>query len=237
MIVRGLRRPLAIAAVFGIMTAVSSMAHASLLIEYEGTVTSGTAGSFGPTSTAPSGLTVGDFSITMTATPIAPGSLTTNTIDVNNSGSQTETIQLAVSGTGFNLGTGTVLYGNAASGTTTSGDGQTVTLQGYTDQGNSFFSLTNTTGPQAGTAGSGSPTTFDFGSNAALESTFAATGAFSITQVFTITLAAGANADLTLSTPTELLVASAPEPSTMSMALAGLPILLGYYGLRRRAKA
>ena len=233
MIVRGLRRTLAVAAVFGLMSAVTSMAHAATMIEYEGTVTSGTAGSFGPTSTAPSGLTVGDFTITMSATPIAPGSLTSNAIAVNNAGSTTETIKLEVSGTGFTPGVGIIAYGNSASGTatTTSSPAQTATLQGYTDQGNTLFALTNTPGPQAATA-SGFPATFNFGSSSILNSSFTTSGAFSITQVFMITLPAGANANLTLSTSSS----AVPEPSTSLMLLTGLP-LLGYYGLRRRAKA
>jgi len=121
---------------------------------------------------------------------------------------------------------------NSASGTSTNAAaGQNATLQGYTDQGNAFFALTNSTGPQLGTVAAAGNTTYNFAPNQTLSSTFTQSGPFSITQVFTIRLTAGTNANLTLSTSTSAPTA-VPEPTTLALVLAGVP-LLAYRALRR----
>jgi len=196
---------------------------------------------FGPTPIGSgfsvSGVAVGSFTASVSSqASLGPtlSDLETNTIDVNNNGASPSTLEIIVSVQNYNLPAGPILgFSSSASGTSSAGiNGQLAVLQSYADAGNSALTLVGTTtGPQAGTlTGNAPPTkTYDFGASANVQTTFVrGPGDFSITQVFLITLDAGAKANLTLSTA----VTAAPLPST-----AGLGVILmgglSVGGLRR----
>lgn len=185
---------------------------------------------------------VGNFSTTITiATSNSPGTsadalLQVSSIDVTNLGTGSQTLQVIVGDTGFTSpsGTGLMLQGSYAGTLTNAQIGDTTSFESYADTSNTQGL---TTGPTVTATGLQSYTvTFPgslqpFSTSNAV-ATFSSPGPYSVTNITTITLSAGAQSNVSGTTQlTPAGGAGSPEPASL-LLLA--PATLALLTRRRR---
>jgi hypothetical protein len=178
--------------------------------------------------------TFGDFSVKVFGGSSDNGAtlsdlLGSNTSVKNLSGA-THTLHLWVTQTDYTLPAGTPLIVESGLGGSVNIPTLTMTniFQAWADKNNNLFGTSDfTNGPQTATP---SGSTFDTGSAFGL---FTRTGNYSVTSVANFELTGGAQAnfsDHVNLTPT-------PEPATLAMLLAGMPVLgFGWLRARRNKK-
>ena len=187
----------------------------------------------GPFSDGPTNYS--NFTVSVTSnTPGGTGSPANNnlgrirfsglTIDADNAGKLT----FQVTSDNFNIPTptpGSFLKSRFSSGATYDGN-VVISSQSYADaaNGNTFSTVgTTTTGPQILNGGN---------QNTTLTTPFSYSGQYSLLEIVTINFGAGGGS-ITFSSETDVI---APEPSTLALAFAGLPVigLLGWRNRRQR---
>jgi hypothetical protein len=189
------------------------------------------------------------FDTTVTSTPSEAANLSqlnTTTTNVTNVGVGLATVKILVTVTGY-LSPGYALLGLSSSASGTSGNGlnaQVATIKSYADAANGNAAATPllpVVGVSPGThtgllIGIAPPTqTYDFGPTANLSTAFPRTvgSPYSVTQEFNITLAAGMNANFTLTTA----LVALPVPATANLGFVMLGGLGAATGVRKlRAK-
>lgn len=195
-------------------------------------VPSGTSGTYGSPP-----IVFGDFTVNqLGASSNSPGTPTlskelSSTVDLTNNSSASHTLTIMVTDVGFtapNNGFPIVYRSNFSPTVAVGGTGQTGTFQGYVDPNNAPFGTTTTSGPQP----------LDLSSVGAFSSS--ATGSFtnsggtySVSSKTTLVFAG--NGDINYST--SIILSPTPEPGTMAMAVAGLPLVGLVTWLRRRRTA
>jgi len=234
------RQVLAAAAVLAILGLSTPSASASIALSYN--IGSGALTGTGTDTLNIPATQLGDFNVSLqsnTSNSPTLSTLTTTTITLHNMGTTTETIDIVVTGQNFSAGSltgaGTAMLMNYSLG------GTTTTFNSTTDTttGNSWVDNTNaglmTSSPGAMTEKPVGTLSGTYGPANSPTIPFTRAGLFSLTQMLAITLGAGDNASLTISTasaPSPLQTVT-PEPSSMVLAGIGALGMIGY-GLRRR---
>jgi hypothetical protein len=227
---------MAIVAVLGLVT---PSAFASINLSYSvSTAGSTTQTGSGTGFLSVGGGSIGNFGYSITAnttdpaggtgtSPASYSSLSTTTFSINNDGSSTHTIDVAVSGSGFTVGTNDV----ASFSVSGSSSHYNILRDTTTDTSSINSTAIPPSGGLTGTpVSNGSTTTYSWTSGGNSSNlAFTNSSTFSIAQLLAITLGAGDSATLTINTS----VTSTPEPSTMAIAGLGALGMIGY-GLRRR---
>jgi hypothetical protein len=209
-------------------------------------------GSIGPTTVSGdnfsfSKMPIGDFQVSLTVdtdngvTDPSVGLLHTTTIDVDNKGKTTETVDIVVSGLGFSIGKPGDPIAFSCSVQGTSGDGlkgQIATAQSWLDTTNGSLTmpLGGTGGLLTGSLHATAPpnSVYDFTNGGSCPPITLIRGAtdFSMTQEIKITLAPGKQGSITMDS-----TAFVPEPSSMALAGIGAMSMISFGLLRRRRGA
>jgi len=181
--------------------------------------------------------TVGNFSVQITAntsdpaggsgtTPASSSQLSTTTFTISNNSSATDTLDLAVTGTGFSVKT--------SDNASFSVSGSSSAYNPSVDSTTANSTINGTPIPGGGMIGTpplnGNTSTYTWSPSSNSGSLlFTNSSTFSIGQALDITLAANDSVTLTINTT----VKAVPEPSSMAIAGLGALGMIGY-GLRRR---
>ena len=214
-------------------------------ISYQAIQTTGGGGSssgMGAGSSLTVDTTVGDFGVQIQSkrTDPDPSTLSTTTIDIRNKTAGTQTLKIIVSSKDFTTGfkgTDLMLTCTIQGSSSNANKNQLASGQTWIDSSNSLFNEPSdgTAGVLIGKAAGNGNTIYSFDKGGICDPvTVTSDGKFSITQVIFITLAAGKQAQITLSSSVEGV--ATPEPSTMAIAGLGVLGMIGY-GLRRRRGA
>jgi hypothetical protein len=171
------------------------------------------------------------------------------TLQITNTGASGKTLTISMTDTGFTYPNpiGRPLDVTSAVNGTLFGlqAGNKVTFQSFMDVNNAEFGKTQTSGVQGPFAYNGDTNTtigaldqyWFGGTQATTHGTFAwdpsINPAYSITSQFVLTLAAGAAANLSGTTS----LTATPEPGTVVMAAAGIPLIALVVAIRQRYKA
>lgn len=240
----GAKRALTALAILAVLSLATPSAFASVSLSYKANGGAATALTSGVST---GNVVLGNFTYSLTATSFDSTSLdklTSTTITLNNNSTTTDTLDLLVTGIGYNLG-GTAHAGEAmianfsvsGTGGPTDTTKDTTTAASWADTTNAAFGTNTPLGSLAGAPTVSGPLTSSYtfasggiGPNVA----FLLTGTtYSLTQNLHITLGGGDQANLTIITSATPAV---PEPSSMAIAGLGALGLIGY-GIRRRRGA
>jgi hypothetical protein len=180
---------------------------------------------------------VGHFQVQVqsSSTDPSPSTLSTTTIDIDNKGTNTSTIEIEVSSQGFTTPGGALILSSTVQGTSSKAlAGQKATGQTWIDNTNTLFGMpaSGTAGSLTGTAAANGATTYTFPNGGQFaDVTVAGHVPFSLTQEITITLAAGKQGQITISSS----VNGVPEPSSLALAGIGALGMIGFHLRRRKA--
>jgi len=248
-IVGSARPVLAALAVLAVLSLATPSASANITLTYTASADAASnstgSGAVNSLSTGATPLVVGNFGYTITATTNDPGGGTTtfpgsSTLEnlvfaVQNTGSTTDTLTIALTGAGYTL-TGPLMANFSVSGSSSLKSSSDSTIASSSINSTAIPTVNGTT--VTGTPGTG-PGSQPYSWNGASpplgnsnELLITTSGTFSESQLVQITLKAGDEVNLTFNTS----AVPVPEPSSMAIAGLGALGLIGY-GLRRRKSA